>query len=283
MEKETVRRMAAEVFAETPGNVLTSEMEIKPEYVGIRMFDPQLAGFGAASDPLFEAFKETGAIGPWHMGPEEWLPGSKSVISFFFPISKEVRESNRRMTSGASDLWVYARIEGQAFIKAFTAAVAARFREAGYEALVPATDPRWASVRAGQGIDGYPQIREDTYGSRWSERHAAYVCGLGTFGLSRGLITEKGMAGRFSSLLVTAGFEPDPRLYTDIYENCIRCGACVKRCPSGAIDPEEGKDNCICGSFIEKSKLIHAPRYGCGLCQTKVPCEHRNPARKGTK
>ena len=38
------------------------------------------------------------------------------------------------------------------------------------------------------------------YASNWSERHVAYVCGLGTFGC-QGLITSKGLAGRFGSII----------------------------------------------------------------------------------
>ena len=36
--------------------------------------------------------------------------------------------------------------------------------------------------------------------STWSERHVAYVSGLGTFGLSGGLITAKGQAVRLGSV-----------------------------------------------------------------------------------
>ena len=36
--------------------------------------------------------------------------------------------------------------------------------------------------------------RISPYISTWSERHAMYAAGLGTFGLSKGLITKKGMA-----------------------------------------------------------------------------------------
>ena len=114
--------------------------------------------------------------------------------------------------------------------------------------------------------------------SNWSERHAAYVCGLGTFGLSKGLITNKGMAGRFVSVLISEELPADPRPYQGIYDNCIRCGACVRRCPVDAISLEKGKDHVLCGAWLDKMGEIHAPRYGCGLCQTKVPCESRNPS-----
>lgn len=78
--------------------------------------------------------------------------------------------------------------------------------------------------------------------SLWSERHAAYVCGLGTFGLSKGLITKKGIAGRFTSLITDLPLLADERAYTDVYEYCTR--------------------------------------YGCGLCQVRVPCEAGIPKKK---
>mgnify|MGYP003320124114 CR=1 FL=1 len=43
------------------------------------------------------------------------------------------------------------------------------------------------------------------------------------------------------------------------------------------IDPVKGKDHAICDVNVKRSGIIHAPRYGCGLCQTKVPCESTRP------
>jgi epoxyqueuosine reductase len=40
-----------------------------------------------------------------------------------------------------------------------------------------------------------------SYASSWSERHAAYAAGLGTFGLCDGLITARGKAVRFGSII----------------------------------------------------------------------------------
>ena len=120
-------------------------------------------------------------------------------------------------------------------------------------------------------------INEKTFSSRWSERHAAFVCGLGTFGLSKGVITRKGTAGRFTSIIIPDRIEPDTRAYTGIYEWCVRCGACARRCPAEAITLEEGKDHNKCYAFQLKTGKLFYPRYGCGLCQTKVPCEARAP------
>ena len=112
---------------------------------------------------------------------------------------------------------------------------------------------------------------------RWSERHAAYVCGLGTFGLSKGLITRKGIAGRFGSVVTDIELEPDPREYSGVYDWCINCGACIARCPAKAISFEKGKEHSPCLDMLLQSGKRFAPRYGCGLCQTGVPCEHQRP------
>ena len=280
MEKEQIRVLARELCGSVTGNVLCEEMDIRPEYAGTRMYDAPIVGFGSAEDPLFETYKKPEVIGPWHMSPKEWLPEARTVISLFFPMGREVRESNRQAKLTASELWACARIEGQAYIAACMEALAVWFREQGCTACVPSGDPRWQQMTAGKGIEGYPEIRENSFGSRWSERHAAYVCGLGTFGLSKGLITEKGMAGRFGSLVVSETFAPDPRPYTGVYDYCTRCGACVRRCPARAIDPERGKDHMICSAWVRASRAVHAPRYGFGLCQTGVPCETRIPARR---
>ena len=144
--------------------------------------------------------------------------------------------------------------------------------------MIPAADGRFCSVtkpdpkRVGNWQDA-------SYTSNWSERHVAFVCGLGTFGLSKGIITEKGLAGRLVGLIVTETFEARKRKYTDLYEYCTRCGACIRRCPAGAISMEGGKRHSPCDTFLESTKKMYAPRYGCGKCQTKVPCESRIPKR----
>ena len=62
---------------------------------------------------------------------------------------------------------------------------------------------------------------------------------------------------------------------------CTRCGACAHRCPAQAISLQEGKDHCTCRTWLLQMSERYAPRYGCGLCQTGVPCEHKNPSRRG--
>lgn len=274
--REILENTITELFQSIEGNTVAADCP-DPECADLSLFDCPIFGVGSAKDALFSEYKKPGIIGPWFLTPEEWLPGAKTVISLFFPASEEVRRSNRSAEGVSSKQWAYARVDGQEYINRFMQELKNRYEAAGVRACVPSSDSRFAKLAAGQGIEGYPEITETTFGSNWSERHAAYVCGLGTFGLSKGLITEKGMAGRFGSIIIDLEIPPDERPYTGIYDYCIQCGACVKKCPVGAIDPVSGKDHMICMQNVGKSKVIHAPRYGCGLCQTGVPCEFSIP------
>ena len=271
--KEWILEQVKDVFANVNGNC------IEENELSFSMFEQPLVGVGAAVDPLFDEFKKEGVIGPWYMKPTEWLPEAKTVVSLFFPFSLAVRESNRKSVDVPSKEWAYGRIEGQEFIKNCILELRARFDEAGIQNLVPLVDERFAQVNAGNHFQEYDCVNEKTYGSNWSERHAAFVCGLGTFGLSKGIITEKGMAGRLASIILVEEVTPDVRPYKEVYEYCTMCGACAKRCPVQAISIQEGKNHNSCHAWLMKTKELCAPRFGCGLCQTKVPCECRIPKK----
>ena len=281
MNKEDIKEKIREFFYSVPGNILSEKDDIDEKYIGIPMFEEPLVGFGSAEDPLYERYKDPSVIGPWHMSPKEWLPEANTIVSVFFPMSDEVLKSNKEQEITASDLWAYARIEGQNFIAAFSKALCEWLESQGIKACAPSIDPRFQKVTAGKGIEGYKEIGPRTFGSRWSERHTAFVCGLGTFGLSKGIITKRGMAGRFTSVIISLPFDADKRPYEDIYEYCIKCGACAKRCPMHAITIEKGKDHVRCAQMLEIAGMVLAPRYGCGLCQTKVPCERQIPKKAG--
>ena len=99
------------------------------------------------------------------------------------------------------------------------------------------------------------------------------MCGLGTFGLSKGLITKKGTSSKIGSIVTDLYVKPDIREYENIYEYCLMCGACVKQCPVNAISIENRKNHTLCSEFLNKIKEKHKPRYGCGKCQVNVPFE----------
>lgn len=130
--------------------------------------------------------------------------------------------------------------------------------------------------------------RSERYGfaSTWSERHAAYAAGLGTFGLSDGLITPKGKAMRCGSVIARMSVTPTVRPYTDHHAYCLfyargTCGRCIDRCPIGAIS-ERGHDKDLCSRYLDMTRQyvnrhFGFDGYGCGLCQTGVPCESGIP------
>ena len=275
---ELEHRLAAFV-AEAPGNRVEESYALRPEYVGTPIYDAPLMGCAAADDPLFAYMKQRSDIyGPTLRLPEEWLPGAVSVVSFFLPLSKAIRDSNRGDLTRPSDLWLHGRTEGQAFLNRATVYLAELLREVGGQVVVPALDPAFSVIR-----DPARQERgEPPYVSNWSERHAAFTAGLGTFSLSKHLITEKGVSGRFGSLITDLPLAVTPRPYTDPYEYCTFCGACRKRCIVNAIGPQE-KDNRICSDFQHQMRERFAPRHGCGKCQLSVPCETGRPKQRRAK
>lgn len=260
------------VFAETAGNVVDI-----PGIGDIRIYDTPLIAFAEANDQLFEQYKQPEIVGDHYFTPTEWLPSAKTVISFFLPFTDEVRSSNRVDRTDPSQEWLYGRIEGQAFITEFMTGLQQLLQEIGIECCVPSQDERFGIQVEMTSSNGIADFHAD---SKWSERHAAYACGLGTFGLSRGLISEKGIAGRYASIIVSETWQATKRNYTGIDDYCIKCGVCAKNCPAHAITLENGKNNILCNSHVEKMKAKYSPRYGCGKCQVGVPCENRAPGLK---
>ena len=240
----------------------------------VTLYDMPLIGYAAASDPIFEQYRQPEIIGSNFCCPSEWLSTTKTVVSFFFPFTETVRLSNRADKTEPSAEWLYGRIEGQAYISRFTAELRYLLEARGIEVCVPSSDERFGIQFETLLIGGEPDFHAN---SRWSERHAAYAAGLGTLGLSRGLISEKGMAGRYASVIISEEWPATERRYTGVDDYCIRCGACARKCPAHAISPGYGKNNILCNAHVEKMKEKYPPRYGCGKCQVGVPCEFRAP------
>lgn len=274
MERTQLEALIRRLYDEVEGNHVIVEKE-EGITKTLRMFDEPLVGIGSADDPLFEEYKKETAVGSWHRSPREWLSESKTVVSLFFPISEEARTSNRGTPEEPSLEWLYCRIEGNEYLRAFIAQFRDCLLREGYAACAPTLDERF---RAFMNQKPDPESGTPVYGSMWSERHVAYLCGLGTFGLSKGIITRRGMAGRFCSLVTSLDLEADIRPYQGFYDYCIQCGKCIDRCPVHAISAE-GKEHLPCHNWLLHVKEHHAPRLGCGKCQTAVPCECGIPVR----
>lgn len=285
MKAQELADCITEYVNTSPENRILPEDAIRPDIAGMKIYDSPLVAFASADDRLFtEEFKKAGVIHPEYMAPQEWLSSARTVISFFLPFTDTVKKSNRCRTDEpyepgipqrCSPEWLHGRIEGQMFVARLCEEIETLLRDEGFETVCPSVCGKLRMIT--------PFI------STWSERHAAYAAGLGTFGLSKGLITEKGMAGRFGSVITNAEFPATERPYSDPFEYCIMCGKCMERCPAGAINIERGcalgKDQLVCGPYVAGGKLPpHGPnqrvRYGCGKCQVGVPCESGIPGRK---
>lgn len=254
-------------------NQITEARALRPELAGIKIFDNPLLGCASADDPIFDLMKNDPQIyGNYFRLPYEWLKGAKSVISFFLPYAEEIKVCDREGSIYPSDEWLHARIEGQEFLLKAASELAGFIEDKGYHTFIPVISSEFSSQRDDVRIEK----GEPLYLSNWSERHIAYAAGLGTFGLSKQLITEKGVCGRFGSIITDAIIEATPRKYTQPYEYCIFCGECAARCPVNSMTSTE-KDNRICGDFIKKTGELFAPRYGCGKCQIGVTCEKGIP------
>ncbi|MCL1836763.1 MAG: epoxyqueuosine reductase [Treponema sp.] len=274
MEKNVFEKALSEFVLNDSGNYVAEDIAMRPELAGMQMFDEPIFGYAAADDPMFAQFREPGIIGDHFVLPGEWLDGAQTVISFFLPFTQTVKKANGADMSWPADEWMHARIEGgNEFQKKICRHAVELLEGAGFAAVAPAFDPRFLA----RNPDVSDKNRQEFFNSNWSERHIAHACGLGTFGLSRGLLTAKGTAGRFSSVVTAAVFAPSERRYTKLDEYCTCCGACARNCPAGAISVEKGKSHPVCSAFLDRVLDKHRPYYGCGKCQVQVPCENGLP------
>ncbi|OGP69090.1 MAG: hypothetical protein A2169_02580 [Deltaproteobacteria bacterium RBG_13_47_9] len=266
---------------------IDSDQNILDSRNGESAFGKPLIGFSRGDDPLFEEFKHH--IGLFYWTPLDIFgktfpsvvvtPRELMVISWILPQSKLTKLDNRREKIYPSERWARSKCIGEQVNVKLRHHLAALLIEAGHEAVAPLTSPHWG-----------PKTSQ-AYGmaSNWSERHAAFASGLGTFGLCDGLITPAGKAMRCGSVVARISVPPTQRPYGDHHEYCLFfskggiCGICMKRCPASAITPE-GHDKMKCRNYIHSMCTPYVKAHFnletdvCGLCQTKVPCESAIPS-----
>lgn len=250
------------------------------------MWEEPLVGIAAGDDPYYDFLKEH--IGEFHWSPAEAFakkygdmpdPSKLRVISLIFPQTEETKELQNKERYFPCDNWLVSRGEWENLMKEFSGKV---------ESELEAIGVRAASIDL---IKDFSRQHSENLGiaSNWSHRHTAFAAGMGTFGLSDGFISEKGKAVRMTSIVVEADLEITPRGDRGHYDWCLYfksgiCGACIRRCPIRAIT-EKGHDKDACLGYedvaCEKYWPEHIERgdyiFGCGLCQSKVPCRDKRP------
>ncbi len=250
-------------------------------------FATPLVGFASGDDDIFTFLKtDIGKDFYWtpleafsHAFPDKNVSAEDlSVIAWILPQTENTRLAHRKAKELPSIEWSKARHYGEKVNENLRRHVTKMLTYAGYQACAPVLLPEW----------GRNQSPRYGFASSWSERHAAHVCGLGTFGLSDGLITPVGKAVRVGSVIARIQIPPTPRQYTQHNSYCLyattgKCKVCARRCPTGAIS-EAGHDKRKCKEYIRNVTAVFVEREqlgfkvnSCGLCQTKVPCEFHNP------
>jgi len=258
------------------------------------IFGKPLVGIADGDDHLFSLYKKV--VHENHFMPREvlelYLSENKkdnsqnlenvSVISFVLPINRQTIKMNAREKEGPSLRWNHTRWQGQTFIDEISKYLISILETMGYLAVAPELEKFFKIV-----------IFSDGLSSNWSQRHAAYAAGLGTFSLNDGFITPKGLAMRCGSVVTNLKLKSSLRPYINHLANCLyyttgKCGKCIRRCPGGAIS-KKGHDKLKCLEILfEKQKPwiegVHVQGFigsygGCGLCQTGVPCSTRIPVK----
>lgn len=275
-----IEKIVREVFHSLEGNHFGTLGE--PD---LPMWEEPLVGIAAGDDPYFAFLKDH--IGDFHWTPEEAFAlrhegGSAEklrVISMIFPQAPFTREEQRRARKFPGDHWVISRGEWEGLMEEFSGKLVERLEEEGLRAVSIDLLPEW-QLETSENLG---------LASKWSHRHGAFAAGLGTFGLSEGFISEKGKAVRITTTIVEGDLPVTPRGDRGPYDWCLYyakgiCGSCIRRCPTKAIT-QKGHDKVRCERYeddIEKRLWPdHLERkgqkFGCGICQVKIPCEDKKP------
>ena len=166
------------------------------------LMGPPVVGVAGADDPWFARFKEI--IGDFHWTAQEAFaaafPSSRarSVISWSTPISGAAKLANRTESRFPSRQWALVRHHSTGLLERLAAGMVDTLQDMGFATVAPEQSPRFeVAMRENVGLAG-----------QWSQRHVAFVAGLGTFGISGGLITAHGIAHRLCSVVTEAEIPP---------------------------------------------------------------------------
>ena len=213
--------------------------------------DIPLVGFAPArrwDEPLFE---------PWipeEFRPQSIFPETRTVIVIGLPVSLPILES-------APSIYYHELYR----------TVNIHLDVSGYRISLVLNSLLLPSIWIPRDGYGSISILKEKPAAFFSHRHAAFLAGLGNFGINNMLLTEKyGPRVRFASIFTAADIPPDPVIQKPL---CTSCMQCVNSCPVKALDgrqyPEGLTDKKACAIRSEAlNKRYISP---CGLCIKVCP------------
>jgi epoxyqueuosine reductase len=194
---------------------------------------------------------------PWipeEFWPQSIYPEARSVVVIGLPISLPVLETS-------PSIWyreLYRTVN--VLLDQYTYRLSNLLTEKGYPSVFV---PR----------DGYADVKTLLKNpvAFFSHRHAAYLAGLGSFGVNNVLLTTKfGPRVRFGSVFTAAELPSDPVMKEEL---CTRCMRCVRMCPAHALDernyPEGLTDKSACTAH--SAELNRRGISPCGICIKVCP------------
>ena len=224
------------------------------------LFRQPMVAISSAHDDRYFQLKEI--VGEWLLNPTELLSDAMSVVSYFVPFTKSVILEPVNEKNG-SPLW------GEAY-----EVINNSFN------LINNTISNYL-VGLGFSVKTIPSTH--TYDpkdmkSMWSHRSAAAIAGLGSFGINRMLITEKGSGGRFCSVVTSAKLKVTKNT---LKVECLNkmnnsCGLCLNSCPVNALKHDNLYKH-ICQAELNKNERMLKKRTIlsrvdiCGKCISVCP------------
>lgn len=236
--------------------VLACAQQVVTRSRTITPFRDPIFAFASAADPLWDKVKDV-VPGSEHKSPREWLEGTETVIVFFLPFGKPVIDTIRKQRNSHIfnvPEWAVAYREGNWLVEDIGQAIVQELQAAGAHSFSPP-----------------PTSTQDSkkLNSQWSHKSAAFIAGLGTFGINHLLITQAGCAGRLGSVLTTGFIPPTKRPDEEycLYKYNGSCGFCTIKCPTGALTTV-GYDASVCSGYCDLRIGMGEPWFdaGCSMC-----------------
>lgn len=223
------------------------------------LFREPLIGFSDAYDVDYTNLKNM--IGPWHKKPTEFLENAKSVVSIFVPSTKEVAKAPLA-AQDVKNKWGEAYLVINSAFPSICNSVIQLLKCEGFDAM---------SIPPTHTYD--PKILH----AAWSHRSAGVISGIGTMGINRMIITKKGSAGRFCSVITSAPLAPSPK---EIAHRCFylkngKCKKCLKICAVEALNFDGfDKFKCQLETLHLAAMCEDVENDTCGKCISVCPLSY---------